>query len=944
MPGLFGFAAGDVETCVGGSRYRILHEVGAGGMGVVYEAEDLRLHRRVALKFLSPELSRDPRVVAQLEREARAASALNHPNICTIHDIDESDGERFIVMELLEGRPLSAVIREGTLDPTTIVDVARQIADGLDAAHSHGIVHRDVKPANVFVTADGTAKLLDFGLARTVAISPTHHDLGSEATSGTWEPGTISGVVLQGTPAYMSPERLQGEQAGVRSDLFSLGCVVYEMTTGRRAFSGVALSAVLEDVLTSRPPRPSTLNPSIPAALERIIQKLLEKEPQRRYASAGDVAADLRKIAAGRLPAGATRSRRGRVVAAAGVLIGAMLLVRALPRAVPQVSASQRVLIGSFENRTSDPVFGDTVRRALAIALEQSPAFDTVSDASVHQMLEMMQRRADDAPSLGLWRELCERLDGRMLVTGSIAALGQAYVVGVDAASCGSGAVVAAEQAQADDREHVLDAVQRAADGVRRKLGEPQRSLAAYDRPLQQATTSSLDALRAYTAAHTLIESGHSRDAIPLLERAIQIDPRFALAHARIATVYRNLGMYEQANQHAQTAYELRDRTTEHEKLYIEQRYHTEVTGDWARLEDALKVFKYTFPRDTTPYIGLGTLYAAQGRWDEAVAETRAALDVDPRQRIAYENLSLYLTKAQRLSDAGAVVDQQRRRGLDTTVLHDRAREIAVLQGNEDAAAAELAWLRQHDPTASRDAEQDEAVFHGKFARARRLAEESVAEDAERDRGETAALRLSVLATAEAVAGDTQAAADLCRRAMALGQSRRVLERVALPLGLIAAPETRDVLEQSRRSLAGFTRFKLIWRPIDEAADAFGRGRPEQTLRLMAAVAPYDFGDAAYFYPAYLRLLANLHLGNAHDAVTEAQRIVDRRGVDPFSAVWVLAHLQQARAAAKTGDLALSRTRYDQFLNIWRDADSDLAVIADARRERSAVEARIGDK
>src|SRR3954470_644168 len=722
------------------SRYRIIQELGSGGMGVVYEAEDLRLHRRVALKFLSPELSRDPRVAAQLEREARAASALNHQNICTIHDIDESDGERFIVMELLQGRPLGGLPRDKPLDPPAICDLARQIADGLDAAHRHGIVHRDVKPANVFVTADGTAKLLDFGLGRAVAVPRAHDELDGPARPV--EPESIAGGLLQGTPAYMSPERLQGERADARSDLFSLGCVVYEMTTGRRAFIGEGLPAVLESVLTARPPLPSTLNPSIPAGLDRIIDKLLEKDPRRRYRSAADVAADFRTLAAAGPPARAKRPGRHTALAAGVVLTGAAMLAWLAPGRASRAGAAQRILVGSFENRTADPVFGDTLHRALAIALEQSPAFDPVSDASVRQMLRMMQR-PEDAPPPASWRELCERLDGRVLVSGSIAALGQAYVVGVDATRCASGTVVAAGQAQADDREHVLDALQRAVGAVRRQLGEPRQSLAAYDRPLQQATTSSLDALRAYTAAHILIESGHSRDAVPLLDRAIQIDPRFALAHARMATVYRNLGLYDQANQHAQIAYDLRDRTTEREKLYIEQRYHTEVTGDWARLEDTLKVFKYTFPRDTTPYIGLGTLYAAQARWDDAIAETRSALDIDPQQRIAYENLSLLLIESGRLAEASAVVDAQPRHGLDTTTLHERARSIAVLAGKDEEARGELACLRQHDAAATRDAEQDEAVFHGQFARARTLAEASVTEDVARDRRETAAIRLS---------------------------------------------------------------------------------------------------------------------------------------------------------------------------------------------------------
>jgi tRNA A-37 threonylcarbamoyl transferase component Bud32/Tfp pilus assembly protein PilF len=917
-------------------RYRIVQKLGAGGMGVVYEAEDLRLRRRVALKFLAPELSRHPELVAQMEREARAASALNHPNICTIYDIDESDGELFIVMELLEGRTVAALAADSPLPIDTAVDIARQLADALDAAHRSGIVHRDIKPANVFVTRDGTVKVLDFGLAK---MTPAGDAPGRPRSSAAALDSGMSASVLMGTPSYIAPERVRGEAAGSRSDLFSFGCVLYEMTTGRRAFAGEGIRAILDNILDATPAAPSTLNPSLPASLEAVIQKLLEKDPQRRYDSASQVSADLKALGTGSVARGRHWPMRAAAgTAAIATLTAVALIAWAASRPGPALerNPAQHLLIGLFENRTSEAVFDGTLQRALTIALEQSPYVQTVPDARVRETLQMMQHPPDEPLSPQLWRELCERLDARTLVNGWIAPLGTAYVIGILATGC-SGDTLAAKQLQVDRREHVIDAVQRAADDLRRNFGEPPRSLEGYNRRIQEATTASLEALRVFSAADTLIQSGRERDAITMLERAVQLDPAFALAHQRIATLYRNLGVYDRANQHAQEAYNLRTRTTEREKLIIEQRYHREVTGDWARLEDTLKVLKYTFPRDTLAPINLGVLYSGQGRLEEAIQEARAALAIDPKERLAYENLSLYLVRAGKLSEATAILQEQARHGVETVQLHWYAWTIAEMTGNQTEANRELAWLRQHDTDESRKADQKSAVFHGRFEAARDLVAAAAAKDIERSLHETAALRLTGLAAAEALAGDAHWAKELCRRASKVAHTPRVLEDASLPLGLVGSGEAREMLEQAQRDLSGLMVFRRILIPIDNAALALGRERPDEALRAIAPVTPYEFGEEAGFYPAYIRVLANLKLGRPANAVADAQKIIDRRGVDPFNVLWVLAHLQQARAAAKTDNVALSVRRYEDFLRLWQDADRDLAIVAAARRELATL-------
>jgi len=915
-------------------RYRILQKLGGGSMGVVYEAEDTRLHRRVALKFLAPELSRDARVVAHMEREARAASALNHPNICTIYDIVERESELFIVMERLEGRTLNELIAGRPLPPLTMLAIARQLADALEAAHRNGIVHHDIKPANVFVTDSGIAKVLDFGLARSVALPPgtirIHDGDTSRPASLDW--GMTDSGALMGTPVYMAPERFRGERADARSDLFSLGCVMYEMATGRRAFGGDGLPAVIESVLTAHPPPASTINRSIPAPIDHMIARLLEKDPARRYASASELAADLRLAEPG-APARARGSRRKTAFAVTAVLGAAMLFGWLGRRATPIIGAAQHVLIGGFENRTGDPVFNQTLQRALVIELEQSPYLQTVSDATIRQTLQMMQRPADAPPAPPLWREVCQRVDAQTLVTGSIAPLGRAYVIALEAIRCSSGERVAIEQVQTPDREHVLDAVQHGAAGLRRRLGEPPKSIDAYNRPLQQATTASLEALGAYSSAHELIEKGQTREAIQLLESAIRIDPLFAIAHARVATLYRNIDVFDRANAHARRAYELRDRTTLHEKLYIEQRYFADVVGDWAQLENATNLLKYTFPRETTGYIDLGSLYAAEGRVEDAIAETRAALRIDPREWLAYDNLALLLIEVQRLPEARAVLEEQRRRGLETSKWHVHMRTVAAMTSDQATAQRELAWLRQHDPESGLMAEQQDAMAAGRFAAARALLQRRVADDRERNLNERAALRVADAAVSEAFAGEAQAADELSREALSISRAPRILQRVSLAVGYVGAAGADDLLDEARSGLSTFSRYRLVLLPIDEAGVALGRGDPAEALRRLAPVTPYDLGEIASFDSTYLRALAHLALGHARESAAEAQKIVDRRGVDPFEPVWVLAHLLQARAERRAGNVALSLARYEQFLELWRDADVGLRTIRDAQQE-----------
>ncbi len=913
------------------SRYRILGRIGAGGMGVVYEAEDVRLGRRVAVKFLAPDLARDRHVIARLQREARAASGLNHPNICTIFDIDEHEGEPFIVMELLEGQTLTTVIDGKPLDPPVVVDIARQLTEGLNAAHRQGIIHRDLKPANVFVTTGGTVKILDFGLAKLIPVAPLLAQAHEFSTQSSPAETPLSGpAAVLGTPAYMSPEQLRGEPLDARSDLFSLGAVLYEMATGERAFTGHSIPVLLRSILDHDPRPPSTVNPRMPAGLEPVIRKLLRKNPADRYQSAAELAVDLAALDA---RASGYRRQRARplvtaialLAIAAAVLFG-LLWAKARRPAHPE----NVIVVGPIENRTGDPVFDGTLQRALAIALEQSPFVKALSPARIRETVTMMKRRAEERMPADAWREMCVRAGATALVDGSIAAIEPAYVIAVQAVDCATGDLIATEQAQANGRGDVLGALGRAGLDLRRRLGEPPRLLEAYNRPLQQATTGSLDALRAYSIAHDLIERGQDSEAIPLLERSLAIDPSFALAHARLATAQRNAKLFRAATDHARQAYELRSRVTDRERLYIEQAYHSEVTGDITQLENTLKVFKYTYPRDPVPRINLAVVYAMVGNWELAVQEARGALQVDPAERLAFENLAEYLIRLKRFDEARQVVEDERRRGYDTGVMHERLFTIHALGGNPSAAASEMEWLKWRDSDRARRVSQEHALYTGRVSEALALLDQRVQKLMLDGREETAAIAMASAAS-QIVAVDKAAAERLCRRALDTSGTPRVIEATTLPLALADARDAAQYFQKARAEVAGD--LKSIWIPIDEAAVALSRRNAAEALRLLGTVATYEFGESARAFPAYLRTLAYLQMNDGASAMAQAERIAARDTIDPFSPMPIVAHALQGRAAALQGDEERSRARYGRFLDLWKHADPALPLVLEAQRE-----------
>jgi len=929
-------------------RYRVLDKLGEGGMGMVYRAEDRRLHRAVALKFLPDEVARDPHALERFEREAVAASALNHPNICTIYEVDAHEGLPFIAMEYLDGQTLKARMGGRPLPIDEILDLGRQVAEGLDAAHAAGIIHRDIKPANLFVTPRGHAKILDFGLAK----------LGPGGAAGTEAPTDVptreadaalhtSPGTTVGTVAYMSPEQALAQPLDARTDLFSFGVVLYEMATGALPFRGASTAATFDAILHAEPVAPVRLNPDVPAELERIILKALEKDRRLRYQHASELAADLQRLKrdsdSGRTPARGTtaatapaRFRRKRWawtgVAAAAVLALASGAYTWYVRSRPILTDRDVILLADFVNTTGDPVFDAALKQALTIQLEQSPFLALYPDQAVSETLRRMGRSPDERVMGSVAREIAQREGVKAVLEGSIAALGSHYALMVSVVDPQTGAALVRDNEEAEGKEDVLKALARLASRLRRRLGESLPSVQQHAR-LPELTTSSLEALQAFEMGRREAWAGRGTKAIPLLERAVELDPTFAEAHVLLAIRHGNDGRAELAANYARKAYELRDRVTARERYRVLAHYHFKVTGDLLRAIETCETWKAMYPRDALAHNNLSVAYYGAGRLEEALEEAREAAALDQGSLRISEAVSERMFDLGRLAEARSLCEETALRFPEFRQRLPMALyRIAWLQKDAVEAQRQLDWARGKPEEATfLSFLRQQAAQAGQLARARER-ESQVAIEAGRKPARSSSARARNLALAGRLgpAGDEarallkefpddRARTETAAFVLALSGDEAEASKLA---GALAARYPEDTLLHAR---------SLAW---IRAATALARGRGQEAIDHLAASKSYDRGEITSHY---LRGLAYLQLKSAPEALAAFQTIIDRPQIDQFSIVHPLARLGKARAGALAGDLATSRTAYQDFLSWWKDADPDLPVLVAAKAEYEKV-------
>jgi serine/threonine protein kinase/tetratricopeptide (TPR) repeat protein len=965
-------------------RYEIRSKLGEGGMGEVYLAQDTKLDRKVALKVLKTELAANQDRMRRFVQEARAASALNHPNIITIHEIDETDSGHLIATEFIDGETLRERMRRDQMTLIDMLDVVTQIASALVAAHAAGIVHRDIKPENLMLRSDGIVKVLDFGLAKLSEPAPVRvadgSDVDGEAPTRAnlqTEPGRVMGTV-----AYMSPEQARGLELDARTDVWSLGVVLYRMVAGREPFKGETPSHVTVSILEHQPAPLA----HAPAELQRIVRKCLTKKRDERYQTARDLLIDLKNLRRdldfqselersavphGALPTtaqtgagmstqtidrashpltsetnarqtssveyvitGIKRHKRVSILIAALVTIGvvaSVLFIR--PRGARALTEKDTILVTEFVNTTGDVDFDGTLKQALAVQLGQSPFFNIFSEDRVRGALRFMGRPPEQRVTKDLGREICARQGLKAMLTGSIAALGNHYVITLEMVNAQMGDAMAREQIETDNKEQVLRALGEAATKLREKSGESLASIQKFDAPIEQATTPSLEAFKAFSLGVEQQLNGKYFDAIPLFKRAAEIDPNFALAYARLASVYRNSGEYGLAAEASQKAYDLRDRVSERERLFISMSYYSNSTRELEKYIETLELWERTYPRDTVPHNNLALQYNDIGQYEKAIPEAREAIRLNPSAAPPYSNLARSFAGLNRFDEAKEVIRQALTQKVESIFMHRILYSIAFIQGDDAAMKQQLEWTNgKPEEYTAQNWQAETAAFSGQLRKAKEFSSRAAEMAQRRDLKEVVAQIVAGDAVRDALFGDCKSVKEKTAKALAVTESQPA--RISAANALAACGEVNQmqaITDELVKSYTKDTVLNKVFLPLIQASTEMRRGNAAQAIQLLETTSLYE--GAALFQIAHLRGQAYLSQQKGTEAAKEFQKILDHRGWQSATPLYPLAQLGLARAAVLSGDTTKARKAYQDFFALWKDADADLSILIEAKKE-----------